>query len=88
MDIFKAIKPVKAYKPVQPDNSVWVVSWISGTRFNRKSKKYVPDVQELTVVGTGQAAAVAQRVVCELLQHMGITDANEAVQMKRAGCLA
>lgn len=82
MDIFKAIKPV------QPDNSVWVVSWISGTRFNRKSKKHVPDVQELTVVGTGQAAAVAQRVVGELQRDMGLADANEAVQMKRAGCLA
>jgi hypothetical protein len=48
----------------------------------------VPDVQELTVVGTDQAAGVAQRVVGELQRDMGLADANEAVQMKRAGCLA
>lgn len=81
MDIFKAIKPA------QPDNSVWVVSWTEGTRFNRKSKKHVPDVQELTVVGTAQAADVANTTVSRMARNMGIAAANEAVQMKRAGYL-
>lgn len=67
-------------------HAAWVVSW-TATRFDRKTRKQVPVVEEITVIGTDNACIVAGRKLAALAEVMGVTDANEAVQMKRVGYL-
>lgn len=67
--------------------AVWVVSVVRGARFDKRRNKEVPLVDELHVIGTSAACAVARAITNTLAQTTGTRVASEAVQMKRAGHL-